>query len=144
VCCEKDSALADAVAYAAMTDPPLKDLAAKLEGRQLTDDKDPILVSAKYVPGSSITGDFIVRSLLGQHALVVEWKAHIYVLQGALYNEVRDSSGAREFSVIKLFLLDPRFSDERRTVIFDRKTDDLTNVQGALAVTVSIPPSAWK
>ena len=145
VCCGKDSALTDAVAYAALSDPlSLKELAAKVSGRQRTSDDQPILVDAEYVAGNSITGDFIVRSLLTQRALVMEWKSHIYVLYGALYNEVRDNSGGREFTVVKLYLQDPRFSDEHREVVFNRETDDLAKVQGVLVATVKVVPSPWK
>ncbi|MGO8794689.1 MAG: hypothetical protein ACLQLC_07690 [Candidatus Sulfotelmatobacter sp.] len=145
VCCGKESALADAVAYAALSDPlSLKDLAGKVSGRQRTSEDQPVLVDAEYVAGNSITADFIVRSLLGQRALIMEWKSHLYVLYGALYNEVRDNSGGREFTVDKLYLQDPRFSDEQREVVFNRETDDLTRVQGVLAVSFTVPPSPWK
>ena len=98
----------------------------------------------EFVPGSSITGDFIVRSLLSQHATIMEWKSHLYVLHGAVYNEVLDYSGAREFTVVKLFLSDPRFFDEHREVVFNGETDDLAKVQGMLEVTIKVPPSPWK
>ncbi len=74
----------------------------------------------------------------------MEWKSHIYVLYGALYNEVRDNSGGREFTVDKLYLLDPRFSDEHREVVFNRESDDLAKVQGVLLATVKVVPSPWK
>lgn len=145
VCCGKDSALADAVLYESLSDPlSLKELGAKLQGRHLTSDNQPIVVSAQYVPESSISADSIVRTLLEQHALLIEWKSHVYVLYGALFNEIRDYSGAREFTVVKLFLIDPRFSDDRREVVFNRETDDLGKVQAMLLVTFTIPPSPWK
>ncbi len=144
-CCGKDSALADAAAYAELSDPlSLKDFGAKVQGKHLTSDDQPILVNAEYVARSSITGDSIVRSLLAQHALLIEWREHIYVLYGALFNEVRDYSGMREFTIVKLFLIDPRFTDARREVVFNRETDDLGKVQGMLAVTAKVPPSPWK
>jgi hypothetical protein len=40
-------------------------------------------------------------------------------------------------AVHKILLLDPRFSDERRTVSFDRLTDDWGKVQGLLMLTAS-------
>lgn len=145
MCCGKDSALADALAYASLSEPiSLPELAAKMSGKQVTSEGEAVLVSADYVPGSSITADYIVRSLLSQRALIMEWNSHIYVLYGALYNEVRDYSGGREFTVDKLFLQDPRFSDEHREVVFNRDKDDLKKVQGVLAVTVKVPPSPWK
>ena len=147
VCCGKDSALADAVAYAELSNPAsLEDLRTRLQGKHRGSDGPPVVVDAQYIPESAITGDAIVRSLLMQHAQIIEWKARIYVLYGALYNEDRDYSGTRAFSVEKLFLVDPRFSDEQkgREVVFNRETDDLKTVQGMLAVTFTVPPSPWK
>jgi hypothetical protein len=37
-------------------------------------------------------------------------------------------------SIFKIFLLDPRFSDQRREVSFDRQTDDWGKVQGLLTL----------
>lgn len=145
VCCGKDSALADSLAYVSLSHPAsLKELGAKLQGKHLTDDDQPILVDAEYVAEKSITGDAIVRALLGQHAMLVEWKSRLYVLYGALYNEYSDQNGGLEFSVLKLYLIDPRFSDQRREVVFDRQTEDLGTVEGMLGVTVTVPPSRWK
>jgi len=145
VCCEKDSALADAIEYAALSDPlSLKDFGAKLQGRHLLSNGRPVLVNADYLSRTAISADTIVRTLLDHRALVMEWNSHIYVLYGALFNEVRNYSGLREFTVIKLYLLDPRFSDNRREVVFNRETDDLGKVQGLLSVTVTFPPSPWK
>ncbi len=60
VCYGKDSALTDAVAYAALSDPlSLKELAAKVSGKQRTSDDQPILVDAEYVAGNSITADLL-------------------------------------------------------------------------------------
>jgi hypothetical protein len=142
VCCGKDSALADTMEYAALSDSiSLQEFGAKVQGKHLSSNGQPVNINAEYVPQKSITADFIVRSLLGQHAPLMEWKSHIYVLYGALYDENRFYSGVREFEVIKLFLLDPRFSGEGREIVFNRETDDLGKVQGLLSVTVKIPPS---
>jgi hypothetical protein len=46
--------------------------------------------------------------------------------------------------VVKLYLQDPRFSDEHREVVFNRETDDLAKVQGVLVATVKVVPSPWK
>jgi hypothetical protein len=45
-------------------------------------------------------------------------------------------SGARQYSIAKFLLLDPRFSDQRRDAVFNRETDDLGKVQGLLTLTV--------
>jgi hypothetical protein len=146
VCCGKDSALEDAALYATLADPaPLKELATKLQGRHLLSDGRAIMVNTEYVPQSAINPGLIIGSLQEQHAQLIEWKSHVYVLYGVIFNETRDlSSGVREYAVRKLLLLDPRFSDQRREVVFDRETDDWGKVQGLLTVAFAIPPSPWK
>jgi len=145
ICCGKDSALEDAVEYASLANPiSLKEFSTKLQGKHQLSDGQAIVVTADYIPQSSIRADSIVRSLLEQHALLLEWKSHVYVLYGALYDETRFTSGERAYSIDKLFLLDPRFSDARREVVFNRGTDDLREVQGMLLVSVASAPSPWK
>lgn len=146
VCCDKDSALEDSVLYATLTDPvSLKELSTKLQGRHPLSDGRAIVVTADYVPQSSIGPGLIVTSLRDQHALLFEWKSHLYVLYGATFGETRDlGSGERDYSIRKLFLLDPRFSDQRRDVEFNREIDDWGGVQGLLTVSFAIPQSPWK
>jgi hypothetical protein len=77
VWCGKDSALEDAV----LSEPrSLKDLGAKLQGRHFLSDGRPIVVSAEYVPPHSIDYGLFIRTLLDQHAPLIEWKSHLYVL----------------------------------------------------------------
>jgi hypothetical protein len=57
-------------------------------------------------------------------------------LYGAIYGETRCQSGARQYSIVKLLLLDPRYSDQRREAVFNRATDDLGKVQGLLTLSV--------
>ena len=78
----------------------------------------------------------IVGALLGQHTLLIEWKSHWYVLYGAIFNETRYSSGMQQYAILKLLLLDPRFSDQRRETEFNRETDDLGRIQGLLTLGV--------
>ena len=134
LCCGKDSALGDA----ALSEPrSLKELSTKLQGRHLLNDGRPILVNAQYAPEISINSGSIVGSLQEQRASLLEWKSHVYVLYGAIYGETRCQSGARQYSIVKLLLLDPRFSDQRREAVFNRETDDLSKVQGLLSISVS-------
>lgn len=138
LCCGKESALEDDVDYATQSDAvSLKELADKLRGRHRLSDGRPIAVKAEYVPQGSIYANLIIRTLLDQHAQLMQWKSHLYVLYGALFDETRHYSGAQEYAVHKLFLLDPRFSDERREVVFDRETDDWGEVQGLLTVSIA-------
>jgi hypothetical protein len=129
VCCGKDSALADAV----LSEPrSLKELGARLQEQRWSG--PPVMARAKYVPGNSINSDLIMGALLDQHALLMEWKSHFYILQGAVFNETLYYSGARQYAILKLLLIDPRFSDQRREVTFNREADSLENVQGLLAL----------
>ncbi len=146
VCCGKDSALEDVALYASLSGPlSLKELSTKLQGRHLLSDGRPVMVNAEYIPHDSINPSLIVNNLTEQHAPLIEWKSHLYVLYGALFDETRDSpSGVRAYAIHKLFLLDLRFSDQRRETVFDRETDDWGQMQGLLLVGFVIPPSTWK
>jgi hypothetical protein len=138
VCCGRDSALEDSVLYAAESDPvSLQELSAKLRGRHLLSDGRHITVSAEYFSQSSIYANLIVRTLLDQHAPLIAWKTHLYVLYGAIFDETRYYSGPREYAIHKLFLLDPRFSDQRREIVFNRDIDDWGKVEGLLTLAVS-------
>jgi hypothetical protein len=138
LCCGKDDALADSVLSA---DPSsLKDLSVKLQGRQHLSDGRPIMVTAQYVPASAMNSGQIVQSLRDKHAMLMQWNSHVYVLYGTIFVETIDpNSGATMYAIRKLLLLDPRFSDERRQVSFNRETDDLGKVQGMLLLTVALP-----
>ncbi len=134
LCCGKNSALGDS-----LSEPrSLKELSTNLQGRHLLSDGRPIMVNAEYAPQTSINAGSIVGSLQDQRASLLEWKSHVYVLYGAIVGETRCQSGARQYSIVKLLLLDPRYSDQRRQAVFNRETDDLSKVQGLL--TLSIAP----
>lgn len=138
VCCGKNSALEDAVQYAALSDASsLKDVSARLQGKYLLSDDRRIVVTAEYVPQSSIGPGLMINALREQHAQLIEWKSHLYVLYGAVFNETRFYSGEWQYALVKLLLLDPRFSDQRREVVFNRESDDWEKVQGLLTVTVA-------
>ena len=145
VCCGKNSALEDVALYASLANGlSLQELSAKLQGKHLLSDGQPIVVTGQYIPQSSIYVGFIVRTLQDQHALLIEWNSHVYVLYGAIYDETRDPYAGNQDSIHKLFLLDLRFSDQRREVVFDRETDDWGKVGGLLTISFAIQPSPWK
>ncbi|MFZ0957019.1 MAG: hypothetical protein WAN60_11805 [Candidatus Sulfotelmatobacter sp.] len=133
LCCGKDSALGDLVHSEPRT---LKELSTKLQGRHLLSDGRPIVVNADYTPQVSINSGSVIGALKEQRASLLEWKSHVYVLYGAIYGENRCVSGARQYSIAKFLLLDPRFSDQRRDTVFNRETDDLGKVQGLLTLSV--------
>jgi len=131
VCCGKNSALEDTVLSAPLL---LEELSAKLQGKHVLSDGRSVMVSAEYVPQSAITPDLMISALMDQHALLMEWKSHFFVLYGAIFDETIYTSGQRQFAVHKLLLLDPRFSDQRRETEFNRESDDWANVQGLLTL----------
>jgi len=133
VCCGKDSALEDSVQRA---DPAsLQDVAAKLQGRHLLSDGRPIMVTAQYVAPDAINGYLLVSTLQQKHAMVLSWKSHLFVLYGVTYVEDYDpNSGTNSDIILKLQLIDTRYSDARRNVEFDRQTDDWSKVQGVVWV----------
>jgi len=134
VCCGKNSALEDTVFSALLS---LDELSSKLQGRHVLNDGRSVMVNAEYVPQSSITPDLMISALMDQHALLIEWKSHLYVLYGAIFDETVYSSGQRQFAIHKLLLRDPRFSDHRRDIEFNRETDDWGKVQGLLTLDVA-------
>lgn len=136
ICCGKDSALGDSAEAA---DPhSLKDVAAKLDGRHLMDDGRPIKVTARYVTPDQANSGEMITSILNQHALLMRWDSHVYVVHGLIYRWAATGGGAPDGSISegtvihKLLLWDTRYSDSRREVVFDRTTEDLSKVQGLL------------
>jgi hypothetical protein len=95
------------------------------------------MVIAEYWPASSVNPDQLINTLNGKHALLMEWNSHLYVAYGVIFNQTVNQDSSVMNAVHKILLLDPRFSDERRTVSFDRLTDDWGKVQGLLMLTAS-------
>jgi hypothetical protein len=135
VCCGKDSALVDS---AERTDPAsLKDIAGKLQGRHLLSDGRPIMITAAYIEPQAISAGMLIGALRDQHAMLLQWKSHLYVCYGVTYGKYYDpNSGVEVDSIYKFQLLDTRYSDSRREVVFNRETDDWSKVQGMLWLAV--------
>ena len=135
VCCGPDSALADS---AERSNPSsLKDVAANLQGRHLLSDGRPIMATAEYFEPAAINSGMLIGTLRDQRALLLQWNSHIYVCYGVVYDEIYDENGGVQYSIRKFLLLDTRYSDSRRKVVFNRDTDDWSKVQGMLRVTTS-------
>jgi hypothetical protein len=135
ICCGRESALEDRADSA--HELSLKEIAAAVQGRHLLSDGHPIEISADLTPSSEMgTALRIVNSLRGEHAMLMVWNSHLYVLYGAIYDEAI-STDSRQVSIHKLLLLDTRFSDSRREVIFNRDADDWDKVQGVLSFSVA-------
>lgn len=131
VCCGRDSALVDSAQAA---DPKsLKDVAAKLAGRHLLSDGRPIKIAAEYLAPDAVSAGHLVTMIANQHAPLMQWKSHLYVVHGVVLTWVEDASTGATAVVIRRFLLwDVRFADSRRSVVFDRETKDISKVQGLL------------
>ena len=86
----------------------------------------------------SINPGQIVSCLLGNRALLMEWKSRLYVVYGAGFDEKLYYSGQRDYIIHKLFLLDLPFSDSRREVAFNRESDDWGKVQGLLTLSAAV------
>lgn len=135
VCCGPDSALGDSAEKA--NPLSLKDVVLKLQGRHLLSDGRPIMVTAEYFEPAAINSGMLVGTLRDKHALLLQWNAHVYVCYGVTYDELFDENGGLQYSIRNFLLLDTRYSDSRREVIFHRQTDDWSKVQGMLRVTVA-------
>ena len=130
VCCGKKSALGDRIRLA---DPmSLESIANKLRGRNVLSDGRAFIVTTEYLSPPTVNVGQLITAVTERHAPLMEWNSHLYVVYGVIFYETIDlSTGARTDTLDKLLLLDPRFSDERREVSFDRTTD-WEKVQGLL------------
>ena len=130
VCCGKNSALEDSIQRADPTS--LKDIAARLQGRHVLSDGRAIVVTADYVPAPSVNSGNLITALTEKQAMLMDWNSHLYVVYVVIYSTSYNVEGGRMDSIFKIFLVDPRYSDQRREVTFDRQTDDWGKVQGLL------------
>src|ERR1700733_190877 len=131
ICCGKDSALENSVQS---SDPKsLKDIAARLQGRHLLSDGRPISVTAEYLTPDQVNAGHLITMIRDQHPALMMWNSRLYVVCGVTYVETLDNSEPSiAYAVHKFLLQDVRFSDARRSVSFDRLTEDLSKVQGLL------------
>jgi hypothetical protein len=137
LCCGKDSALEDSAERA--NPLSLKDVASKLQGRHLLSDGRPIMVTAEYFEPAAINSGMLVGTLRDKRALLLQWNSRVYVCYGVIYGELYDENGGMQYAIRKFLLLDTRYSDSRRKVVFDRNTDDWGKVEGMLWLTVAQP-----
>lgn len=135
ICCGRDSALEDrAVAANPLS---LKEIASKVQGRWLMSDGRPLLITADFLAaGATVDSSYwILSNLREKHAMLMMWGSHLYVLYGAIYDETAYADGTSANMIHKLLLLDTRYADSRREVIFNRDADDWGKVQGMLVLT---------
>jgi len=130
VCCGKNSSLEDSIQA---SDPKsLKDIASKLQGKHRLSDGRPIMVTAEYLTPDQVTAGHLIYMLGANHAPLMMWDSHLYVVDGLKYAESADGDGGVFYVTHKFLLQDSRFSDSRRAVSFDRLTEDAGKVQGLL------------
>lgn len=135
ICCGRDSALEDSAQQA---DPrSIKDIVAKLQGRHLLSDGRPITVNVTDMMPYSPNPTAIVDALGKKQTLLLMWNSRLYVMVGALYDESYYQDNKRTDTVNKFYLVDTRYSDGRREVIFSRTKDDWNDVQGLLLLSFS-------
>ncbi|HXJ86917.1 MAG TPA: hypothetical protein VMS18_08890 [Candidatus Binatia bacterium] len=130
VCCGKNSALEDSVQS---PDPKsLKDIASKLQGRHRLSDGRAIMVTVEYLTPDQVGAGHLIYMLGANHAPLMLWNSHLYLVNGVSYVENVDANGGVSYVTDTFFLWNTRFSDSRREVSFDRKTEDSGKVQGLL------------
>jgi hypothetical protein len=83
--------------------------------------------------------DGIIAAIVRGKPLLVRWNDNLYVLYGAVYDEHLHNSGKREIVIRQLLLFDPRYSDSRRFISFDRLKEDFSRVEGIAEITVAVP-----
>ncbi len=135
-CCGKDSALEDSLAAA---DPKsLKDVASRVQGQHRLSDGRAISVTTEYLTPDAASAGHLVTLILNQHAALMEWNSHVYVVHGLVF--FWDGSTGEPAMVIRKFLLwDTRYTDSRREVIFNRGLDDASKVAGVIFVEAGLP-----
>jgi hypothetical protein len=95
------------------------------------------MATAQYLAPDTIGADPLINTLQAKHTLLMEWNAHLYVCYGVTYQRYYDADGAVMDTILTILLLDTRYSDSRREVVFHRETDDWSRVQGMLRLTVA-------
>lgn len=73
-----------------------------------------------------MTEDKLVSMIVSQRAPLMIWNGQLYVVYRVVYVRNADLSTLEPAAIyIRKFLLwDTRFSDSRRTLVFDRQTED--------------------
>ena len=138
VCCGRSSALEARIPAAKKVS--LKELGEKLRGKHYLASGLPIVLADQYWPGTSVSAEDIISSLMAQHPLVMDWNGRLYVLYGAVFDEYIGYNAPNMHVIHTLLLVDTRFSDRRRSVSFDRQTDDWGKVTGLLALAITRNP----
>jgi hypothetical protein len=133
--CGPDSQLESVVE--ANAGSPLRTLASKISGASCATNGRTLHVTATFTPNGAIQGDSLIASVIEGKPLLVEWKGALYVLYGVVYDEHLYPSGRHDNVIRKLLLIDPRYSDKRRFVAFERDKDNFGQLEGVASVGVT-------
>ena len=117
----------------------LRTLAEKLRGASCMTNGTIVHLSAEFTPNASIQPDSILAPILHGRPLLLRWNGELYVLRGVIYDEHLHNSGNRENVIRELLLIDPRYSDRRRFVSFDRQKNDFSEVEGIAEIRFVLP-----
>lgn len=109
---------------------PLRTLSEQLAGASCMTNGRIGHLSAEFTPNGSIQADEIIAPLMHGKPLLIRWSDVLYVMYGAVYDEHVHNSGKHENVIRELLLIDPRYSDRRRLVPFDRQKNDFSQVEG--------------
>ena len=140
ICCSKDSL--SAIGYRPADPKSLKNVAGKVNGRHLLSNGRPFVVTADYVAPDAMNSGTLIGMITAQHAGLMQWNAHLYVVDGLIYRWIirgSDSTSAPMMEIHNFLLRDPRFTGERRKVEFNRSSDDITKIGGFLFVETKLP-----
>ena len=71
----------------------MKEIVTKLAGRHLLSDGRPIMVKAEYFGPEAMGAPQLIRTILDNHAMLMKWNSHFYVVHGIVYRWIGDDSG---------------------------------------------------
>jgi hypothetical protein len=115
---------------------PLRAVAAKISGASCSMEGRTLHVNATFAPNGAIKANGIVASVMQHQPLLLEWKNRIYVLYGVVYDQHLYNTGAQDNVIREFLLIDPRYSDTRRFLAFNRAKDNFADVAGIATISV--------
>lgn len=113
---------------------PLRMLAGKISGIPCATNGQARHVTATFTPNGAIQAENLIAPVLEGKPLLFEWKNTLYVLYGVVYDEHLRDDGSKMNVIRRLLLIDPRYSDKRRLVEFERGKDDFSQFEGFASV----------
>lgn len=135
VCCGKKSTFSEVPDWSETSS--LSDVGARLGGRHVLSDGRPFNISAQYWPSTALTSHALVRMLMRDDHLLVQWNSRVFLVQGVTFDDRVYSDGSHDYVLRKLLLLDPSLANKTHQVTFDREKDDWSKVEGFLLLKIS-------